>query len=77
MKKVERPNAIGMSIVKLDGIQDAILEISEIDIVNETPLLDTKPFVPAYDNRAGASSEWLDKPHLDITKGQAGKHRAE
>ena len=44
-----RPNQIGMSIVRLDKIEDSILHISNVDIIDGTPLLDIKPFVPKFD----------------------------
>lgn len=44
-----RPNQIGISIVRLDKIEDNILHISNVDIIDGTPLLDIKPFVPKFD----------------------------
>lgn len=44
-----RPNQIGMSIVRLDKIEDNILHISNVDIIDGTPLLDIKPFVSRFD----------------------------
>ena len=44
-----RPNQIGLSIVRLDKIEDNILYISNVDIIEGTPLLDIKPFVSKFD----------------------------
>ena len=44
-----RPNQIGMSIVRIDKIEDNILHISNVDIIDGTPLLDIKPFIPEFD----------------------------
>ncbi len=44
-----RPNQIGISIVRLDKIEDNIMYISNVDIIDGTPLLDIKPFVPKFD----------------------------
>jgi tRNA-Thr(GGU) m(6)t(6)A37 methyltransferase TsaA len=44
-----RPNAIGLSVVKLIEIRDNILTVEDIDILDGTPLLDIKPFVPCFD----------------------------
>ena len=44
-----RPNQIGISIVKLIDIKENILTIENVDILNETPLLDIKPYVPEID----------------------------
>ena len=42
-----RPNAIGMSVVKLDRIDKSTLYFSGIDLINGTPILDIKPYHPA------------------------------
>jgi len=44
-----RPNQIGISIVNLEKIEKNILYIRNVDIVDGTPLLDLKPFVPSFD----------------------------
>ncbi|HOD34909.1 MAG TPA: tRNA (N6-threonylcarbamoyladenosine(37)-N6)-methyltransferase TrmO [Syntrophales bacterium] len=44
-----RPNPIGISVVRLNRVEGAILHILDIDVVNGTPLLDVKPYVPAFD----------------------------
>jgi tRNA-Thr(GGU) m(6)t(6)A37 methyltransferase TsaA len=44
-----RPNRIGLSIVRLIKRDDVILTIEGVDIVDQTPLIDIKPFVPQYD----------------------------
>jgi len=54
-----RPNPIGISIVRLDKIDGNRLYIREMDIVDGTPLLDIKPYVPGFDHRAGATSGWV------------------
>jgi len=60
-----RPNPIGISIVRLDKIEKNILHIQDVDIVNKTPLLDIKPYVPAFDQRETKKIGWLEK---NITK---------
>lgn len=57
-----RPNPIGLSIVRLEKVKGNILEISEVDILDGTPLLDIKPYIPQFDNRVDASSGWAEKP---------------
>ncbi len=59
-----RPNPIGLSIVHLTRIENNILHINGIDIIDGTPLLDIKPFVPAFDERNNIKTGWLsDKTH--------------
>lgn len=66
-----RPNGIGISIVKLLGIQDNILEIENLDILNGTPLLDIKPYIPDFDHNADVRVGWLEKQRDKIPGKQA------
>jgi tRNA-Thr(GGU) m(6)t(6)A37 methyltransferase TsaA len=77
IRHFKRPNAVGISVVKLEKVKGNILEISEVDILNGTPLIDIKPFVPLFDNVLKASSGWLTSPHVDLVRGESGKHRSE
>ena len=63
----KRPNPIGMSVVALDKIEDAVLFISNVDIVDGTPLLDIKPYVPHFDKDEGEeiSIGWFEDKHQD------------
>lgn len=45
----KRPNPIGMSVVHLDKIEGSTVYISNVDIVDGTPLLDIKPYIPNFD----------------------------
>jgi tRNA (adenine37-N6)-methyltransferase len=57
----KRPNRIGISTVKLVRKNGNVLEIEDMDILNDTPVLDIKPFFPQFDNRENAKAGWLDK----------------
>ena len=48
------------TVVKLEKIENNILYISELDIINETPILDIKPYVPQFDNREKCRIGWLE-----------------
>ena len=54
-----RPNPIGISIVRLIGIEANTLLVEDIDVVDGTPLLDIKPYVPEFDNRPAEKIGWL------------------
>lgn len=56
-----RPNPIGLSIVRLEEIKDNILYIKEVDILDDTPLLDIKPYVSEFDIREDVKIGWLEK----------------
>lgn len=55
-----RPNNIGLSVVQLVGIEENILHIQDIDIIDGTPLLDIKPYVPDFDIREVQRFGWLE-----------------
>ena len=57
----KRPNPIGLSIVKLVRIEQNILHIENVDILDETPLLDIKPYVPEFDQPGVAQVGWLEQ----------------
>ena len=48
-----------MTIVKIEGIRDNIMDISGIDMLDNTPLLDIKPYIPDFDIRKDAKSGWI------------------
>ena len=54
-----RPNGIGISIVRLLRREGRILHVAEIDVLDGTPLLDIKPYVPSFDCRPDAASGWI------------------
>ena len=56
-----RPNGIGLSTVKLEKVEGNILYIEDVDIIDGTPLLDIKPYVPQFDIREVKSIGWLEK----------------
>ena len=62
----KRPNPIGLSVVKLNQIKMNRLEIENIDIIDGTPLLDIKPYVPAMDKVKNARIGWLSKHVKEI-----------
>lgn len=54
-----RPNPVGISIVRLIKVEDNLLQIQDIDILDGTPVLDIKPYVPEFDQRKEAKIGWL------------------
>ena len=55
-----RPNQIGISIVGLRNICGNLLEIEGVDVLDNTPLLDIKPYVPDFDIRSGTRNGWYE-----------------
>ena len=58
-----RPNPIGLSIVRLMKRDGNKLYIEGIDVLNGTPLIDIKPYVPGFDTKEVTSIGWLEKSH--------------
>ncbi len=64
----KRPNPIGLSIVQLDKIENNIIHITNVDMLDETPLLDIKPYVPDFDSWDAAKIGWLHKRSNNATE---------
>lgn len=56
-----RPNAIGLSIVRLIKREGCRLSVKGVDVLNNTPLIDIKPYVPEFDIKEDTRSGWLEK----------------
>jgi tRNA-Thr(GGU) m(6)t(6)A37 methyltransferase TsaA len=63
-----RPNAIGVSVVRLLSINDNIIEIENMDILNGTPLLDIKPYVSQFDIHETEKNGWLNNKTNSVDK---------
>ncbi|MDA8123641.1 MAG: tRNA (N6-threonylcarbamoyladenosine(37)-N6)-methyltransferase TrmO [Deltaproteobacteria bacterium] len=55
----KRPNSIGLSIVRLIRIDGPVLHIEDVDMVDGTPLLDIKPYVPLFDTAPADRIGWF------------------
>jgi tRNA-Thr(GGU) m(6)t(6)A37 methyltransferase TsaA len=55
-----RPNPLGLSIVRLLKRDGALLEIEGVDVLDGTPLLDIKPYVPDFDLHLDARAGWYE-----------------
>jgi tRNA (adenine37-N6)-methyltransferase len=62
-----RPNPVGLSVVRLREVRRNVLFVENLDVLDGTPLIDIKPYVPVFDHWEVDSTGWLG------TKG----HRAE
>lgn len=56
-----RPNAIGLSVVRLISRSDNVLLIEDVDVIDGTPVLDVKPYVPEFDVRQVERCGWLEE----------------
>jgi len=67
-----RPNPVGLSVVRLVRIEGPALEVEDVDVVDGTPLLDLKPYVPGFDAPEKVRCGWLEE-----RAGAAGRIRAD
>ena len=56
-----RPNPIGLSAVRLRSIVGNVLDVGELDILDGTPLLDIKPYIPLYDSYPATACGWMER----------------
>ncbi len=55
----KRPNPIGLSVVRLRRVADGVLYVENVDILDGTPLIDIKPYVPEFDDQGQVRTGWL------------------
>jgi tRNA-Thr(GGU) m(6)t(6)A37 methyltransferase TsaA len=65
-----RPNRIGLSVVELVKVDGRLLSLSNVDILDGTPVLDIKPYVPDFDAPRDARIGWLEQAR---TRGRSTK----
>lgn len=63
-----RPNGIGLSAVELVAIEGRTLQLRGVDLLDGTPILDIKPYVPYADAFPNARAGWIDE--LDAEQGR-------
>lgn len=61
VRSPSRPNPIGISTVKLIKVEGKKLWVDNLDIIDKTPLLDIKPYVPHFDERKNARFGWVEQ----------------
>ncbi|MCB9797350.1 MAG: tRNA (N6-threonylcarbamoyladenosine(37)-N6)-methyltransferase TrmO [Alphaproteobacteria bacterium] len=55
-----RPNPLGLSVVRLLGVEGHVLEVDGLDLIDGTPILDLKPYVPFADAFPDSAVGWVD-----------------
>ncbi len=61
-----RPNHIGISIVELTGVENNIVHLKGVDVLDNTPLLDIKPYIDAFDYVENSRSGWMTKSREEV-----------
>ena len=57
----QRPNSVGLSILEIQKIEDNIIYVNNVDILNETPIIDIKPYIEEFDHFYVKKSGWFGK----------------
>jgi tRNA-Thr(GGU) m(6)t(6)A37 methyltransferase TsaA len=55
-----RPNPIGLSLVKVARIQENLIHVERVDVLDGTPLIDLKPYIPVFEETEEARVGWLE-----------------
>lgn len=66
-----RPNMLGISVVGLAGIDGGRIAIESVDLLDGTPILDIKPYIPAFDSIPDANSGWVTPGHVEAIRRQS------
>ncbi|MDD5583357.1 MAG: tRNA (N6-threonylcarbamoyladenosine(37)-N6)-methyltransferase TrmO [Candidatus Marinimicrobia bacterium] len=69
----KRPNPIGISVVRLLRIEKNILYIENVDMLDETPLLDIKPYIPDFDIHKTEKDGWIKNKTDKLNKTKSDK----
>ena len=67
-----RPNPLGLSAVRLERIEGLTLHLLDLDLVDGTPVLDIKPYVPYTDAHPEAASGWLEDRPAGVAAAEPG-----
>ena len=76
MRGPARPNPIGISAVRLVKVEGCTLHIEDVDVVDGTPLLDIKPYVPDFDWRTGERVGWLSEKSRNVRQERSNRRFA-
>lgn len=67
-----RPNPIGLSLVRLVRREGCVVHVEDVDMLDGSPVLDIKPYVPRFDVRADARAGWQETVD-DVTAERRGR----
>ncbi len=71
-----RPNPIGLSVVKLLRVVGTVLHVENVDILDGTPLLDIKPYIPQFDQHPADRIGWLQESRNKVKKKRSDRRFA-
>jgi len=68
-----RPNAVGLSVVRLLEIRENVLEIENVDMLDGTPLLDIKPYIGDFDQIGDYRGGWTEQAGPGVRKARSDR----
>jgi len=68
-----RPSHIGMSLTQLVSVDDNIVTIRGIDVLDGTPLLDIKPYIPQFESTDDVQTGWMNKKASQVSDARSDK----
>ncbi len=71
-----RPNPIGLSVVRLVAVEGCRLVVEDVDVLDGTPVLDIKPYVPSFDAYPDECDGWLGNRVGDVRRARADRRFA-
>jgi len=66
-----RPNPIGLSVVQLDLVEGRMLHVRDLDMLDGTPVLDLKPYVPEFDHQNKVRLGWLEEAKEGVRRAKS------
>jgi tRNA-Thr(GGU) m(6)t(6)A37 methyltransferase TsaA len=64
-----RPNPIGISVVRLTGVEGSLIRVTDIDVLDGTPVLDIKPYIPDFDSFPEERIGWMTGKSAGVVRG--------
>ena len=68
IRSPHRPNHLGLSIVRIQRIEGNRIYFTEVDMLDGTPLLDIKPYVPEFDRQTDIRTGWLEQAGSTVSQ---------
>lgn len=68
-----RPSHIGMSVTQIISVEDNIVTLKGIDVLDGTPLLDIKPYIPQFDAVSDVKTGWMKKNDAEVAEASSDR----
>ncbi len=72
----ERPNPIGLSLVRIEKVEENRVYVNDLDMLDGTPILDIKPFTKGLDMRTESRDGWIGRIDPQVAR-RLGRRESE